>query len=99
MQNIFKYHLLQYTVPRKILEKVSITKKFTQCKTSRTLKTDVFEIPDNKRNGKLLLKYECFSWIRLIPVLIHLKYWYYGSTNLELPSLPSPFLSNFTLAN
>ena len=32
--------------------------KFIQCKTSRTLKINVFEIPDNKNNGKLLSKYE-----------------------------------------
>ena len=25
----------------------------------------------------------CFSWIKLIPVLIHLKYWYYSSPYLE----------------
>ena len=29
-----------------------------------------------------------FSWIKLIPVLIRLKYWYYDSTYLELPCLP-----------
>ena len=29
----------------------------------------------------------CFSWIKLIPVLIHLKYWYYNSPYLELPCL------------
>ena len=33
-------------------------KKFTQCKTSHTLKIDVFEIPDNKNIGKLFSKYE-----------------------------------------
>ena len=43
---------------RKILEKVFITKKFTHCKTLRTLKIDGFEIPDNKNIGKLFLKYE-----------------------------------------
>ena len=42
----------------KILEKVFITKKSTQCKTSRTLKLDGFEIPDNKNIGKLFSKYE-----------------------------------------
>ena len=41
-----------------ILEKISITNEFTQCKTSRTLKIDVFEIPYNKNIGKLLSKYE-----------------------------------------
>ena len=29
----------------------------------------------------------CYSWIKLIPVLIHLKYWYYNSSYLELPCL------------
>ena len=47
-------------VLRKILEKVYITKKFTQCKISRTLKPDVFEISDNKNIGKLFSKYELF---------------------------------------
>ena len=47
-------------VLRKILEKVYITKKFTQCKTSRTLKADVFEISDNKNIGKLFSNYELF---------------------------------------
>ena len=40
------------------MEKVFITKKFTHCKTLRTLKIDGFEIPDNKNIGKLFLKYE-----------------------------------------
>ena len=43
---------------RKILVKVTVTNKFTQCKTSRTLKVDVFEITDNKNIGKLFSKYE-----------------------------------------
>ena len=30
----------------------------------------------------------CFSWIKLILVLIHLKYWYYNSPYAELPYLP-----------
>ena len=29
----------------------------------------------------------CFSWTKLIPILIHLKYWYYNSTHLELHCL------------
>ena len=29
-----------------------------------------------------------FSWIKLIPVLIHLKYWYYNTPSQELPSFP-----------
>ena len=42
----------------KILKKVFLTKKFTQCKTSRTLKIDAFEVPDNKNVGKLFSKIE-----------------------------------------
>ena len=38
---------------QKILEKFYITKKFTQCKISNTLKIDVFEIPDNKNIEKI----------------------------------------------
>ena len=39
----------------------------------------------------------CFAWIKLIPVLIHLKYWCYNSLYLELPF---PYrLSHFTQAN
>ena len=30
----------------------------------------------------------CFSWIKLIPVLIHLTYWNYVCPYLELPCLP-----------
>ena len=37
---------------------VFITQKFTHYKTSRTLKPDVFKIPDNKNIGKLFSKYE-----------------------------------------
>ena len=48
----------QQKVLRKILEKVFITKKFTQCKTSCMLITDVFEIPSNRHIGKLFSKYE-----------------------------------------
>ena len=68
----------QQSVLRKILEKVCITKKFTQCKISRT-----FKILKNCFQNT-----NCFSWIKLIPVLIHLKYRYYNSPNLELLSLP-----------
>ena len=34
---------------------------------------------------------DCFSWIRLIPFLIHLKYWYYNSLCLKLPCLSHYF--------
>ena len=43
---------------RKTLAKVFITNKFTQCKTSRILKIDVFKITDDKNIGKLFSKYE-----------------------------------------
>ena len=72
---------------QKILEIVFITKKFTQCKTSRTLKIDLFETPDNKNIGKLFSRYEIFSWTKLILVLIHLKYWY---CNFPIPRLSLP---------
>ena len=79
-----------------MLEKVFITKKFTQCKT-RTLKIDVFEIPDNKNIKKNYFQNgNCFSWIKLIPVLIHLKYWYCNSPYLELPYLPRYFCQIFS---
>ena len=41
-----------------MLEKFFIINKCTQCKTSHTLKFDVFEIPYNKNIGKLSSKYE-----------------------------------------
>ena len=45
---------------RKILEKVFIDKRPTQCKTSRTLKIDVLKIPGNRNIRKLFSKYELF---------------------------------------
>ena len=57
---MFKHYLLQQKVLWKILEKVFITNKFIQCKTSRTLKVDVFEIPDNKNIKKLFSNYGLF---------------------------------------
>ena len=48
----------QQKVLWKILEKVFISKKYTQCKTSQTLKIDVLEIPDNESIGKLFSKCE-----------------------------------------
>ena len=90
---------IQQKVLRKILEKVFITKKCTQCKTSHTLKTDVFELPDNKDIAKLFSKYELFfldqsnfsSNLFQVLILQHIN------PRASLPSLPS--LLNFTLAN
>ena len=52
-------HIQILAAPTKgAMEKVSISKKFTQCKTSGTLKIDVFKIPDNNYTGKLFSKYD-----------------------------------------
>ena len=51
---------IQQKMLRKILEKVFITKKCTHCKTFHTLKTDVFELPDNKDIRELFSKYVLF---------------------------------------
>ena len=50
-------HYLPKSNRRKILEKVFITKKCTQC-TSHVLKIDVLELTDNKIIGKLFSKYK-----------------------------------------
>ena len=84
---------------RKILEKVFVTKKFTQCKALHTLKIDVFEIPDNKKIGKFFPKYKLLfldqanfsshpSQKLILQFCIH---------RASLPSSPS--LSSFTLAS
>ena len=84
---------------QKTLEKVFITKKFNQFKTSRTLKIDVLEILDNNNIEKLFSKYEQLfldqanSSSDPSQVLIQ---------QLPIPRAsltPSPSLSNFTLAN
>ena len=85
---------------QELLGKVFVTKKFTQCKTSRTLKINVFEIPDKiKTLKKLFSKYE----------LIFLDQASFSSDPTKILILqfpipiaslpPSPSLSNFTLAN
>ena len=82
---------------QKILEKVFVTKKFTQCKISCTLKINEFKIPDNKNTKKLFSRYKLLSWIKLISALIPLKYWYYNSPYLELSYLPHHFCDVFIL--
>ena len=47
---------IQKKVLRKIWDKVFVTKKCTQRKTLRILKTDVLETPDNQNIGKLFSK-------------------------------------------
>ena len=53
---------------------VFITQKFIQWKTSRALKLYVLKIPDNKIQEICLRDMNSFSWMKLIPVLIHLKF-------------------------
>ena len=83
---------------RKILKKVFVTGKFTQCKASRTLQINVFEI-DNKTIGKCFSKYEQLflgqanSSSNSCQILIL----QFPTTRAPLPSLPS--LWYFTLAN
>ena len=55
---MLKYYLLYQKVLWKLLVKVYITKKLTQCKTSLTLSIDGFDISDNKYIGKSFSKYE-----------------------------------------
>ena len=82
-----------------LLRKAFITKKFTQCKTSRIIKIEVFEIPNNKNIGKLFSKYEL--------VFLHQANSSFDPSKilmLQFPtpraSLPaSPSLLNITLAN
>ena len=47
----------------------------------------MYSIPCNKNTGKFSSKYGLLLLTKLIPVLIHLKYWYYDSLYLELPCL------------
>ena len=90
---------IQQKVPRKILEKVFITKNCTQCKTSHTLKTGVFVLSDNKKIGKLFSKYKLLfldqanSSSKSSQILMQ----QYPIPRVSLPRSPS--LSNFTLAN
>ena len=62
-----KPNLPQQIVLQKMLEKVFVAKKFTQCKTSHTLCNIRFEIPENKNFGNCVQNVNCFSWIKLIP--------------------------------
>ena len=66
-----------------ILDKVFIAKKCTQCKTSHTLEKPNYQIIKILEN--CFQNMNCFPWIKLISVLIYLKYYY--CNNLELPCL------------
>ena len=52
---------------------VFVNTKITQYKTSPTLQIDVFVIPNKKILENCCQNLNCFSWIKLIPVLIHVK--------------------------
>ena len=67
----------------KILDKVFIAKKCTQCKTSHTLEKPNYQIIKLLEN--CFQNMNCFPWIKLISVLIYLKYYY--CNNLELRCL------------
>ena len=83
----------------KILEKVFITNTFTQCKTSLTLKIDVFKIADNINFGKLFSKHELLFLDQANsssdPSQIFILQFFIPTAFL----LSSPSLPNFTLAN
>ena len=83
---------------RKILEKIFINKKFTQWKTSRTLKIDVFEIPDNRNIEKCFSNYELLFLNQAKfcsdPSQILMLQFPTPGASLSLTSLP-----NFTRAN
>ena len=63
----------QQMLLQEIFQKTFITKKSTQCKTSYTLRIDVFELLDKKYYWKISFQsMKRFTWIKLILVLIHL---------------------------
>ena len=80
-------------MPQKILEKFFINKGFTQYKTSCILQIDIFQIPHNKKIGKLLFLDQANSSSDISQILI-LQF-----PVLRASLLPSPSLSFFTLAN
>ena len=94
---IYSNHLPQQKVLRKILKKVFITKKFTKCKSSRTLKIDVFEIPDKQNIGKLFLKYYLLFLDQANPNSVPSQILILWCPKPRASLLPSPSLSNFTL--
>ena len=73
------------TCPKK---RFFVNTKFTKCKTSRTLQINVFEIQIIKILENCFQNMNCFYWIKLIPVLIYLQFWYYNFPQLELPCFP-----------
>ena len=84
---------------RKLLEKVFITKKCTQCKTSHTSEIVVFELPDNKNIRKFFSKYKLLflgqSDSRSDPSQILILQYPIPGAFLS----PSPSLWSYTLVN
>ena len=85
--------------PTENIGEVFITKKFTQYRTSRTLKIYVFEIPDNKNTGKLWSKYELrfLDQVNSSSNLCQILILQFPIPRALLASSPS--LSNFTHTN
>ena len=81
---------------RKILVKFFITNKITKCKTSCSLKFNVFEIADNKNIAKLFSKYELFLLYQA-NFSSNLKHWYNDSPCLELPTILNMFFTGFPI--
>ena len=73
--------------------------EITLCETLYNLKTDVFELLDNKNIGALFSKYEMFFLDQANFSSNSFQIWQlqYPIPRASLP--PLPFLSNFTLAN
>ena len=90
---------IQQNLLRKMLEKVFITKKFTRCKTSHTLKTDVRKFQNNKNIGKLFSKCELLflDQANFSPNPFQVLILQYPILKASLSPLLS--LSNSTLAN
>ena len=65
----------EQNILQKILEKVFITEEFIQCKTSYTLKTNIFEILDKiKILENIFQNMNYFTWINPFPIVIHLNF-------------------------
>ena len=84
---------------RKILEKVFITNKFTQYKTSHILKIVVFEIPGNRNTGNLFSKYELLFLDQANSSSDSSQILILQFTIPRASLCSTPYLSNFSLAN
>ena len=91
---MFKYYLPQQKVLREILEKIFMSKKLTQFKTSRLLKIDGFKITENNAIRKMISKYKVFLYqANSSSDLFQTLILQLSIPRASLPPLPS--LSNF----